>query len=139
MPTLHLGVLDVAYSNDSGAVTTGQVAEFLEADYHVMRVFFETNQERIGEWLAQSMSSEIENLAMGKPPGQLSVNTEKINERFRDFLAQREWKDVSMQMIAAAEAGDTRRKQSVSKKGRQARAEFIDTGLYQQSFRAWVD
>ena len=139
MTTLHLGVVDVAYSNADGAKTTGEVAQYLEDEYHVMRVFLETNEGKIGDWLAQSMAGEIENMMAGKPAGKLAINTEKIDERFRDFLASREWKQASMQTIAAAEAGLTHRKKKITAKGRSARAEFIDTGLYQASFRSWID
>jgi hypothetical protein len=63
MITLHLGVLDVAYSDASGgAETTGDVAEHLEANYHVMETFYELHQEQIAGMLADSMAQSIEAL-----------------------------------------------------------------------------
>lgn len=151
MTTLHLGVVDVAYSSDEGAKTTGEVAEYLEKEYHIMRVFLEANEQRIGDFLAEAYRGEIDNLLMGRAPVH-SVTTRlgrrvltgqstngRIEERFRDFLAQREWKQASGQAVAAAEAGVSHRKKRPAAKSNKARAEFIDTGLYQASFRAWVD
>ena len=60
---LVLGVLDVAYSDANGPVTTtGDVAEGLEEQYQVMTTFFERRKEKIAGWLADSMAQAIENL-----------------------------------------------------------------------------
>lgn len=156
MTTLHLGVVDLAYSDADakGASTTGEVAEILESEYHVMRVFLEQNEEKIGDWLAQGMIGELESISQGRPTtlysrqlgtrlggrsiSGLSING-KIEERFRDFLALGEWGQISKQGVAAAEAGVSHRKKHPYAKKNKARPAFIDTGLYQASFRAWVD
>ena len=65
---LMLGVLDVAYSDASGGTqTTGDVAEGLEngfggsdPGYHIMQHFFDSRQEKIAQWLADSMANAIE-------------------------------------------------------------------------------
>ena len=141
MTTLHLGVLDVAYTSGTGkgAVTTGDVATFIESDYHVMRTFLELYEDEIGQLLANEIAGEIESIAQGKPVKRLTldVSGNRINELFRDFLDSREWKQTSGQAVAAADNGDNVRKKS--KKQDKSRAEFIDSGLYQASFRAWVD
>jgi hypothetical protein len=154
MPKLMLGVVDAAYSDGDGAKTTGDVAGFLEAEYHVMRTFLEMYEEQIGEFLADAMVGEIESMAQGKPvtifgkdvsthlgdrtiSGQ-SVNG-KIEEAFRDYLDAREWKQVSGQTIAAAEQGVSLRKKQPTPKKPKARAEFFSTGLYSASFRAWLE
>ncbi|HEX7911786.1 MAG TPA: hypothetical protein VF534_27345 [Paraburkholderia sp.] len=153
MVTLNLGVVDVAYSDGDGATTTGDVAGYLEAEYHVMRTFLELHEGEIGDFLADAMAGEIESLAQGKPlvafggkdvtthlgdrvlEGQ-SVNG-RIEEAFRDFLDDGEWQRVSGQTIDAAEQGVSQRKKQPNKK-RSARSAFVDTGLYQASFRAWL-
>ncbi|WP_260426974.1 hypothetical protein [Burkholderia cenocepacia] len=142
MPTLYLGVIDVAYTG-AGAkpgVTTGDVATFIEDEYHVMRVFLEMYEEEIGDLLANEIAGEIESIAQGKPVGRLAldVSTGKIGELFRDFLDAREWKQASAQAVAAADEGVNHRKKRPYASENPARAEFIDTGLYQASFRAWV-
>ncbi|ATF90170.1 hypothetical protein CO712_20905 [Burkholderia gladioli pv. gladioli] len=106
-----------------------------------MRVFLEMYEEQIGELLANEVAGEIESLAQGKPVGKLSLDlsTGRIGELFRDFLDAREWKQASGQAIAAAEDGVNHRKKKPYASSNPARAEFIDTGLYQASFRAWVE
>ena len=139
---LHFGVVDVAYSDPDakGEATTGEVAEVLERKYHVMRVFVEDNQDRIGAWLAEALAAEVDNLVAGKPSANLhfdltaAVNG-KIEERFRDYLALGEWERISGQTTQAAAQGITSRKKSGKGTPRPA---FIDTGLYQAAFRAWL-
>jgi hypothetical protein len=153
MPKLMLGVVDVAYSDGDGAKTTGDVAGYLEDEYHIMRTFLESYEDRIGEFLADAMVGEIESLAQGKPVtifgkdvsthlgdrviSGSSVNG-KIEESFRDFLDSREWKQTSGQDVDAANQGVSHRMKQPLKK-RKARPEFVDTGLYQASFRAWIE
>jgi hypothetical protein len=154
MPKLMLGVVDVAYSDGDGAKTTGDVAGYLEDEYHVMRSFLETYEDKIGEFLADAMVGEIESLAQGKPvtifgkdvdthlgdrviAGQ-SVNG-KIEEAFRDYLDAREWQQLSGQKIEAADAGVNTRKKRPTASTNKARAAFVATGLYSASFRAWTE
>ena len=61
---LHLGVLDVSYSDASGGgeTTTGDVAEILEKNYGVMETFYELRKEKIADFLADSMAQSIEML-----------------------------------------------------------------------------
>jgi hypothetical protein len=154
MPKLMLGVVDAAYSDGDGAKTTGDVAGFLEAEYHVMRTFLEMYEEQIGEFLADAMVGEIESMAQGKPvtifgrdvsthlgdrtiAGQ-SVNG-KIEEAFRDFLDAREWQQASGQKVEAADAGVNHRKKRPHSSKNSARPAFVDSGLYQAAFRAWLE
>ncbi len=151
---LHLGVVDVAYSDDLGGSTTGEVAEILESNYHVMRIFFEDNEEFIGNALVEAMAGAIESLAQGKIVNVFSREastrlgervlsgtsfTDKIDERFRDFLDAGEATKISRQMVSAAEAGVSHRKKKPFARENPARPAFVDTGLYSASFRAWVD
>lgn len=153
MTKLLLGVVDVAYSDGDGTKTTGDVAGYLEDEYHVMRTFLEIYEDQIGEFLADAMVGEIEALAQGKPVtifgkdvdtqlgdrviSGVSVNG-KIEEAFRNFLDSREWRQTSGQTVDAAEQGVKHsKKQPYAKRG--ARAEFFDTGLYSASFRAWIE
>ncbi len=115
-----------------------------------MRVFLEQNETKIGDWLVDAMKGELENMMAGKPLASVNVDlgtklgkrsisgvsiNGKIEERFRDYLALGEWQQTSGQRIAAAERGRTLRRKS--KKGPK-RVAFIDTGLFQAAFRAWV-
>jgi hypothetical protein len=154
MTTLRLGVVDVAYSGKEGATTTGDVAGYLENEYHIMRTFLELHEDDIGAFLADAMAGEIESLAQGKPVAIFGKNVDthlgdrvisgvsvngRIEEAFRDFLDSREWKQTSNQSVDAADAGVSHRKKRPNAKANPARAEFVDTGLYQSAFRAWID
>lgn len=142
MQKLHLGVNDVAYSDPDakGATTTGQVAEILEAKYHVMRVFTELEGDKIADLVAGQMAGAIESLSQGAPVENIwrGIRLDKIEADFRHYLDADTWQKVSGQTIAAAAAGVSHRfKKPRQKRG--PRPAFIDTGLYQASFRAEIE
>ncbi len=137
---LSLGVEDFAYSDPDapGAVTTHQVAEILEAKYHVMEVFYELRKRKIAEDIGKKLSGTIKSIAQGKPVKQAlnDVHLSAVEEMFKDYLSADEWQQVSGKVIMAARMGVTHRK---GKKRRGSpRPAFIDTGTYQQSFRAML-
>jgi hypothetical protein len=153
MPTLHLGVVDVGYVDGDGATTTGDVAGYLEGRFHIMRTFLEQEEDFIHGQLVDAVAGAIESIAQGRPvPGlngslgtkldtrQLfgaSVN-QRIEERFRDFLDSGEmnrYLPATQQSKAAANGINHRKKNPDTGQARQA---FIDTGLYQAAFRAWM-
>lgn len=136
---LLLGVNDVAYSGKEKTTTTGDVAEFLEDDYHVMETFYELNEEFISDELTDAIAGAIESLAQGRR-GDVDASgpMSRIEERFRDYLDRGDWEKISGQTIDAAKKGIShRRKHPYSK--RKSRRAFIDTGLYQAAFRAWLE
>lgn len=143
MKQLHLGVVDVAYSDKDGTTTTGDVAEYLEDDYHIMRTFLELNEGFISETLVDQVAGAIESIAQGNRMSSLNLNPAmgKIEERFRDFLDSGEMQRTlpATQPIKAADAGVNHRKKKPHAKANKPRQAFIDTGLYQASFRAWID
>lgn len=119
---LELGVEEIAYPDKGKIVTTGDVAEILERRYHVMRVFVELYEAQIGEELALMMGDAIESLAAGHPRIPVTEAMERIEELFKSFLDRAEWESISSQFIATAQ--------------NEGRPAFIDTGMYQDSFRA---
>ena len=154
---LALGVLDVAYSdaNAKKATTTGEVAQILEDRYHVMETFYVANEDFIGDEMVKSVSNTIDSLGVGAPPtiNPLTEAEQAIERRFRQFLDQREMAKLiaglspelraalgpSGEFSGAASRGVSHRKKHPYSKKNKARPEFVDTGLYQQSFRAWFE
>lgn len=142
--TLNLGVLDVAYGGDKGAQTTGEVAEALEARYHVMEIFFELRRDKIANLLAEGMATQIADLMSGMRPNRdpFADIMQDIEVEFRAFLDADEIQKLMplTQQVTAAQMGVSKRfKDPNNRKGeRDARPAFIDTGLFQASFRAWV-
>ena len=140
MPKIHLGVLDQPYADrDSQGETTGDVAGYIENKFHVMRIFVEESMDDIALEVEKRLVGEIESLVQGRPSIESPVvEFPKIEMMFRDFLDSNEIQTILTHRIEAADKGYSTRKK---KKGevRKPRQAFIDTGLYQTSFRAWMD
>jgi hypothetical protein len=65
----------------------------------------------------------------------------EIEERFKDFLSLQEMDKLGVPGVPteAAKKGKSSRFKRRRSKGGAPRPSFIDTGLYQSSFKAWVD
>lgn len=150
MPTLVLGVLDVAYSqqNEDGTpakpTTTGDVAEILEDRYHVMETFYDLRKGQIAQFLADSMARALQDLFNGRPPLHDMADAEQQIERsFRSFLDANEMQKLAIAvsgepLSGAAMRGVNHRKKHPYAQKNRARPAFIDTGLYRSSFRCTV-
>jgi hypothetical protein len=142
----------MAYSDASGKykrksgkasnTTTGAVAEILEAQYHVMEIFYESRKEKIDQWLAEAVQDQIDDIVAGHRSNRDPFDTAmgKIEVEFRAFLDADEISAVLplTQQIAAAQIGVNHRKKSGFNKNNEARAAFVDTGLYSASMRSWI-
>lgn len=151
---LALGVLDVAYSDahgKKGATTTGEVAEILEDRYGVMETFFEEKKQQIADALAEQLVKQIAQVSSGGPqPNDAFAGAEgQIDHMFRRFLDDEEMARIAgglsegeaarfRDFRGAGSRGVSHRKKQPYSSKNEARAAFIDTGLYQLSFRAKV-
>jgi hypothetical protein len=141
---LHLGCVDLPYANaprakgskaSTGTQTTGDVAEWLEEEYHVMEVFYELHKEQIASSLERSVTVAFEGLLSGRAVAPFASAESKIASMFRKMLDSGELEGAAE---GAAQRGVNHRlKHPYAKRG--PRPSFIDTGLYQLSMRAWVD
>lgn len=153
---LHMGVIDIPYAEApkkhqrhksatpvSGTQTTGDVAEILEAEYHIMQIFFEVHHAQIEEVLLESIGDEATNVGMGKAPGSnaFAYAEGRIAEMFRDFITTREIEKLGYPGVPtkAAIDGVNHRLAHPDAKGNPRRPSFVDTGLYVASFRAWME
>ncbi len=152
---LVLGVLDVAYSDASpgGAKTTGDVAQILEAKYHIMETFYQSRQQKIGEWLAESVADAITAVVSGRHVQPTFDAEQQIEASFREFLNANEMAILGFltdserdyylthtpAYTGAANAGVNHRKKHPYSQKNKARPVFIDTGLYVASMRAWIE
>lgn len=153
---LNLGVLDIAYAGangKSGAQTTGDVAELLEQKYSVMETFFESRKEKISEWLAEAIADEIADLFAGKRPNSdpFMAAMQNTETEFRAFLDANEMAHLvaglsegeaaafgPVSFTGAGNRGVNHRKKKPYAKENKARPAFVDTGLFQASFRSWI-
>lgn len=147
---LALGVIDLPYvaqkplsakgtKSTPDQTTTGKVAAILEAKYGVMGAFYELHQQDIAEALAISMQETLEALMMGAPAsidpfGAAMSETEQL---FRTFLDDKEIEVMGIAGVPTQASLDGVNHRMKIKKG-EPRPSFVDTGLYQSSFKAWI-
>lgn len=153
MTLLRLGVIDIPYSTPAaegkankpaavsvGVQTTGSVAEMLEKKYHIFEIFFEEHREDIAKSLEESLSGAIESLAMGAPSGidPFGAATSGLDAAFKKFLTSREMESLGYPGVPtkAALMGVNHR---MKRKRGPRRPSFIDTGMYENSFKAWIE
>jgi hypothetical protein len=140
MPVLHLGVIDVPYTE--GGITTGEVAQILEDEYHVIEIFFEQKKDQIERILTASVESALQAVLMGSPTRDPFGNAgQDIETLFREFLLTSEMEGLGYPGVptAAALKGVNHRFAHPYAKANPRRPSFIDTGTYENSFKAWVD
>ena len=141
---LNFGVIDFPYADvaASESVTTGDVAEILEAKYAIMENFADHYKKEIATMLSDSVSGALESLLMGKVPD-LDVTAEAasaIKASFSHFLESREIEGYGIDGVPtkAALAGVSHRFRHPYAKGHPRRPSFIDTGTYESAFIVWV-
>lgn len=124
-----------------GSTTTGDVAGYLEDEYHVMRTFLELNEDFIKDAITDQFAGMIESMSQGRPvaPFNLGFASGKIEERFRNFLDSGEMNTLIGSHAVSDKTLKTssRRKSGKLPEGQQRQA-FVDTGLYSASFRVWL-
>lgn len=141
MTTLHLGVADVPYQIGRNGKTTGDVAEILEAKYHVMERFWNRHGPDFVDGLVAGQVQAMEAAITGRP---VTVDTRSVlsemQHEFRRFISTREVERVGIKGVptqAALKGVSHRRKHPYA--GRNPRRpSFRDSGLYMASFRAWI-
>lgn len=119
-------------------VTTGDVAGWLEDRYHPMEVFFNVDGGCISA-LEESVQDAIEDVLMGAPGGDpFGAATTGIEARFKAFLSNRVMETLGIPGVPTLAALEGRSSRFKRLRGPR-RPSFIDTGLYQASFKAWVE
>ena len=138
MSKVSLGVLEVAYTDEEGATTTGEVAEILEKKYDVMATFVDAHADKIKDDVASVYVLFLNNyLKTGETwGGHKEFPLEKVDSEFSDYLDRDEWQRITGRTIMAAALGLSSRKKDKQYSG--PRPAFIDTRLYQRSFRAFL-
>jgi hypothetical protein len=138
---LNIGVEDVPEVESD--ITTGDLAEILESQYGLFSNFVAFGLLDIADILADSMEKEINNIILGKPPGEMVLGSAmaEIEDRFKkDYLSEGGVEKIGIPGIPteAAIKGTSRRfKGRKNKAGR--RASFIDTGTLSASMKAWIE
>lgn len=125
--------------------TTGQVAKELEDQYKIVEEFWKFEEDNFVELLEEAFAEDLEDVMQMKKLTQktkgISVKeTDKIEERFRQNLSERRYDGVIAGVpTLAAQRGVSHMRSHPYSRRNPPRASFIDTGMYQRSFRAWVE
>ena len=131
--------LEKLSSNPTGAQTTGDVARILEDKYHVMELFFEEHRQFIADHLAESVSDKMQDIISGAPVGAgspIDAGASEIEDRFKQFLSLQEVERLGIPGVPTQAALDGVNHRLKKKRGAR-RPSFIDTGLYEASFKVW--
>lgn len=132
------------------AKTTFDVAERLEEQYHVMELFFEeVGIDLIAKALEHSVEGAIQNVLMGSPAsdeplspskqGPLSEAMSEVETAFKHFLSLQFLDGVAPRVPTQAALKGVNHRMKHPYAPRPSRPSFIDTGLYETNFKAWID
>ncbi len=135
---LNLGVIDVIYDyGDNPGQTTHEVAQDLEQRYRLFTHFFNMHQNEIIEEVGTEILYSIVNQIEHSIDSNVDMNLEQTKLTFHKFLENQELdgKVYGVPTKASILGVNSRLKK---KKG-PPRPSFIDGGLLQTSFQAWVE
>ncbi len=150
--TLHLGVADVPYVDkgtpSNKGLTTGDLAEILEAKYHIMETFYHLHETDIANAIAESGKNALEAILSGAPAtlDPWGAATSEIDLMFNRAIDMKEFDGVipGVPTKASLEGTSARfkkirpGKKNRSKK-RGVRPSFQFSGQYEAAFKSWVD
>jgi hypothetical protein len=131
-------------------VTTGDVAEWLEAKYHIFEIFYMTHVDDIvAPAIDDSLQGAIESIMLGAPPtnNPFGTATSKIADGLKQFIATGEMETLGYPGVPTQAARDraagrrrgARFKTAAATGASKAAVSFVDSGLYEGSITAWVD
>lgn len=149
---LVLGVKDIPYGHahgdgkDNPNITTGDVAEILEANYGIMGHFFDLHEAEIVDSVAGVFAGLMDDHMAGiAPKVEVLGNLGRLKPIFQNMIIDQELDGVADGVPTKASLGRSvnhRKKKGVntdSKGDGVARPSFYDTHLYADSFQAWIE
>jgi hypothetical protein len=166
---LHLGVIDVLYNDNdidqpielvknikkrkfkkpikqkeqkkNTVVSTGFVAEILENKYHIMENFINLQMKDFTQELENALVGSFETMVRtgiaAEEPFQTACS--KLEHSFKLFLSLKKLDALGIDGVPTKAAKDGISKRFKKGQGPKNRPSFIDTGLYEASFKAWID
>ena len=119
--------------------TVGMVAEELEKKYGIVEAFYGMEQDFVVDNFETAMSNSMAQGMMGGS-WDYTWDPTPLEGKFRRALSGRKFDGVLRGVpTRAAQMGVSHLRADVYRKGAAARPSFIDTGLYQRSFKAWME
>lgn len=142
MSTLHLGVLVHPYEKYSKGQTTGDVAEILEDKYGIMQTWWNLHGQEVADKMADGVQAATDALMENRPRLENPFNAamDYAENSFKTFLSsmEAERSGIPGTPTKAALKGVSHRKAHPYRKANPRRPSFIDSGLYEASFKAWL-
>ena len=147
---LQLGIIDLPYANaprapgskaTSGTQTTGDVAGWLEDKYHIFLSFWTLHGDDIAKDMEHSLEGALNSMLNGAPANHdvFGSANSKIRARFSEFLMKQEMDGLFPGVPTAAALRGVSHRMKRPYKRRAPRPSFIDTGLFESSFKAWME
>lgn len=134
---LHLGVIDVPYV-DANGITTGDVAEIIEAKYGLLGDgFVPAHEDDIGRIMAESAAGAIEDLITGNDIGPFAEGCAKIATLMKHFVTTQEAERVGLPGVPTLAAIEGVNRRLKLKRGPR-RPSFVDSSLMSSAYTAWV-
>lgn len=140
LSTLHFGFDRVYYPD--GRMTTTDVANILEDEYHIVEHFRDFHKVRIEEILHQALVDQMDT-------GAVKADLHKIEDLFKEFLNSRDIERLGIPGVPSRVSRRTIKVGGYMRKGSPVRGyrrlggslrpSFIHSGLYRDSFRAWLE
>lgn len=136
---LSLGVYDVPYV-DADGITTGDVAEIIEAKYGLLGDgFVPAHIDDMGQIMAESVQGSIEALiGGGVQVHPFAEGCAKISTLMKRFLTSQEAETVGLPGVPTGAALKGVNKRLKTKRGAR-RPSFIDTGSMEAAYVCWAD
>jgi hypothetical protein len=132
---LVLGVVEVPYAE--GREDTGEVAEILEGKFHVMQTFVDMKMDQIVGFIENGIVGALESQLLGAPAGHDTYGSamSEVEELFHTYIDKEEH-GIQTKAKLAPKAGARRKRQY-----RQVASKitFVDSGLYRNNFKAWIE
>ena len=148
---IQLGVVEQKYT--TGTASTSEVANFLETKYGILGAMVQKKAPDIQRALEGSFVKGFEEVAAGLPQRNVYAGgLSQIQAMMKQWLSTQEVERVGLPGVPTKAALDgvshrfksglkgvtMAQKRKGVRKG-QRRPSFIDTGLMQASYRAWID
>ena len=152
MFNINLGVMDIPYTDENGEIkvyrmkkktglpyialpyTTGKIAGYLENKYGIMSFFIENYGQDIAEEAVKTWLDKISGLSRNTAEFMVLNKTEHLFKTMID-LKEMDHKHPFVPTKVSLKGKSLRFKR---RRG-PPRPSFIDSGLYQANFKAWID
>lgn len=127
-------------SKSGDQITTGDVADILEAKYHPYTVFWDNHGQECADKMTEGLVGAMENLLTGAP---LNVSPfaeaeNFIDSKFKDFITTGEMETLGIEGIPTQAAIDRKSERFKSGKAKNNRPSLVNTGLWVDSTKTQI-